>query len=55
MKGYLKAEVAGAWQVKARKILLYCRAEHDQEERAEEEMQVLTKKFKRTKKMLKSR
>lgn len=35
LKGYLQAEVADAWQVKARKILFYYREEHNQEERVE--------------------
>lgn len=43
LKGYLQTEFAGAWQVKARKILLYYRAEHDKEKRVEEGMQALTK------------
>lgn len=31
LKGCLKAEVAGAWQMKARRILLLYGLEHDQE------------------------
>lgn len=41
LKGCLKAEVAGAWQVKVRRILLYYGVEHDQEKRIEEGMQVI--------------
>lgn len=48
LEGYLKAEIAGAWQMKARRILLYYGVEHDQEESVGEGMQVIVKN-KRTK------